>query len=562
LPSAVLPGFRFGFAMEFGSQVFFVGVAAEVEDVYEDEVNDGIANCAKEQAEAWAQEAAETGAGNLEFIGQLLKLTGALKDKRVAATRAGAMGTKSRLQPRFQKGMSVRYDAVCGDRIGQEVKSQQERYAVLAARQQEAETENCQRQRLAPGWVPRFDPSTSAMFYANTSTGETSWEKPLEDAKIDVAVKEQVAAATSLEGLAGGRDAAGDSSEDETTAVVIDNGACLIKAGFAGDDAPRSVFPSVVGRCKHVGVMVGMDQKDSYVGDEAQSKRGVLTLKYPVAQGLVRDWDDMEKLWHHVFYNELRIAPEEHPVLLTVPPNNPKAHSERMLQIMFETFNVPAVFLEVGSVLALYASGRTTGVVVSIGMDSTTAVAIYEGYALPHTVVSASYGGGTLTQFASKIMTERGYSFTTAAERDIVRDIKEKLCYVSLDFDHEMCQHASALEASYELPDGQNIMVGNERYRVPECLFAPALFGSEDPGIPLLAFKAIMACDVDIRKDLFANIVLAGASCSFRGIAERFQKEMAALAPSTMRVKVVAPPECKYSAWIGGSIMASLSTFQ
>jgi len=125
-----------------------------------------------------------------------------------------------------------------------------------------------------------------------------------------------------------------------------------------------------------------------------------------------------------------------------------------------------------------------------------------------------------------------------------------------------MCQHASALEASYELPDGQIIMVGNERYRVPECLFAPALFGSEDPGIPLLAFKAIMACDVDIRKDLFANIVLAGASCSFRGIAERFQKEMAALAPSTMSVKVVAPPECKYSAWIGGSIMASLSTFQ
>jgi len=103
-------------SMEFGSTSLFVRAVKESEDIYEDEVNDGIANCAKEQAEAWAQEAEETGAKQSDFINRLLQLTGGLKDKRIAATRAGAMGTKSRLQPRYQKGMSAKYDAVAQKR--------------------------------------------------------------------------------------------------------------------------------------------------------------------------------------------------------------------------------------------------------------------------------------------------------------------------------------------------------------------------------------------------------------------------------------------------------------
>lgn len=350
--------------------------------------------------------------------------------------------------------------------------------------------------------------------------------------------------------------------------LVIDSGSGTVKAGFAGDPVPRSVFPTVVGRPRHNIPIVGVGGKDVYVGDEALSKRGILRLAYPIEHGIVTNWDNAEVIWRHAFLHELRgVQPEAQPIVLAEVPLNPKFSREKMTQVMFEAFNVPALFLASQAVLALYALGRTTGVILESGFGVTHVVPIYEGCVISSAILRFDLAGRDLSDRMVQLLSARGYSISTSFERDIVNQMKETMAYVAFDFERELQaartaneSSTAALEKAYELPEGQLLIIGSERFECPEALFQPHLIGMSMPGIVDLLFHAIMKCDSDIRGDLFANVVLSGGSTLFPGFAERVASDLASLAPSSMSAKidVIAPPGRVHGGWIGASLVASL----
>ena len=352
-------------------------------------------------------------------------------------------------------------------------------------------------------------------------------------------------------------------AEDQQV-CVIDNGSGVVKAGFSGEDAPRAIFPSIVGRPKNISVLVGLESKDEYLGDEAQQKRGVLKISYPIEHGIVKDWDDMEKIWNHTFYVELRVSPDEHPVLLTEAPLNPKVNREKMTTAMFETFNVPCMYVAIQAVLSLYSAGRTTGIVCDSGDGVTHTVPIYEGFSILHAVNKVPIAGRDLTQFMSKLLTERGIKLSSSAELEIVRVIKEKLAFVALDYDAALKRsyNYTTYEKNYEMPDGNAITIGNERFRCPEFLFKPLeMAGKELPSIQELTYGSIQECDIDVRRDLYANIILSGGTTMYEGLGERLLKEIENRAPKAIQVKVIASPDRRFAVWRGGSTLTSLSTF-
>ncbi|XP_063961764.1 actin, muscle-like [Lytechinus pictus] len=345
-------------------------------------------------------------------------------------------------------------------------------------------------------------------------------------------------------------------------AIVIDNGSGTTKVGYAGDDKPRFVFPTIVGRPRHQGVMVGMGQKSCYVGDEAQSKKGILTLQLPLEHGIVTHWEDMEEIWRHIFSNQLQVQPDNHPVLLTECPLNPKANREQMAQVMFEIFKVPSLYLASQPELSLRSVGLDTGMVFETSEGVCNAVPVINGKANLEAIIRVQLCGRDLNDYMLKILTESGYSFTTTAEREIVAKVREKLCYIAQDFNDEMQNTApSVLEETYELPDGQILTIGTERIRCPETLFQPAFIGMDSPGIHEFVNNSIMKCDAGVRESLYANIVISGSCAEFKGMAGRMKKEIGALA-SDMTVNVVVPAQAKYASWIGGAKLSSLSNFK
>ncbi|KAJ6235527.1 hypothetical protein M0813_03674 [Anaeramoeba flamelloides] len=351
----------------------------------------------------------------------------------------------------------------------------------------------------------------------------------------------------------------------ETIPIVIDNGSSTTKAGFAGVEKPKVVFPTIVGEWKSAD-LVEERQKDYYIGPEIFKEQDSLLFNKPIEFGLYQNWEWMEKIWQHTFYNELRVSPEDHPVLLAERPASTKVIRENITEIMFETFKVPFMYLANQCALSLYATGKTTGVVIDSGGGVTHVLPVYDGYAIPHAINKTHIGGDQVTDYFTKIVNEeRERSFTNSIEDKLkVSGAKEQLGYVALDFEEEMdnaSKNTAKFEKSYRLPNKEVICLGNERFRGPEINFNPTLVGSEQFGIHEIVFNSIMKCDRDFRRYLFKNISLAGGNTLFPGFEERLTKEMKQKI-KTLEISVTAPPDRKYSAWKGGSILSSLSTFK
>ena len=351
--------------------------------------------------------------------------------------------------------------------------------------------------------------------------------------------------------------------DEETEPIVIDHGSGFIKAGFANDDAPKHVFPAVIGTPKSPGIMIGMDQKDSYIGKEALQKKNNLILSEPIQQGILTDFDEMRKIWKHLWNDELTVNPDSYSMMITEPPKNDKKIREQLCKIMFEEYYVPKLYIGVQAVLSLFASGKTTGTVVDCGYGISHTVPIYEGYAIPHAIQEIPLAGRDLDNRMLDLLVEKGYSFTTSSgNKDKITEIKEKNCLVAQDFDAEMKQ---ALENSHAKKtytvNGTEIELTAETIKCPEYLFQPSQGNKEIEGIHKFTYDSIVKCDQDIKMDLFQGIVLAGGSTMFYGMKERMKKEIQALAPSPMSPEVNAPADRKYSCWLGGAILSKIDLF-
>lgn len=394
--------------------------------------------------------------------------------------------------------------------------------------------------------------------------------------------------------------------------IVIDNGSGNLKAGYAGEEKPKVFSSAIIGKPKYQKIMagtlsIGRDDTsiidDTFIGNIAQEYRGLLKLSYPIQHGVVNNWNDMELLWNNLYTHELKASPEEHPLLITEAPLNPKSNRDKMCQVLFEVFNIPCLYVSLQATLSLYASGKTTGVVIDSGDGVTHIVPAYEGFALPTSIKRMDIAGRDLTdQLVYQIRRMSGLNFNSSSEFEVVRDIKEKCCFISKDPTKDEKLYANAhythyltstinfedsdLISNYKLPDGHVLRLGPERFRSTEILFNPQLIGDESPGISQLTNLAISKTDLDLRPQLYNSIILSGGNTMLRNFGDRLLADLKAQQNQTMsnsavsaltwankneqfnnyqtkmKIKIFAPPERKCLTWIGGSILAGLSAFK
>jgi len=355
--------------------------------------------------------------------------------------------------------------------------------------------------------------------------------------------------------------------------IVCDNGTGFVKLGFSGDNFPKFIFPSMIGRplMRYEEEFKDIELKEVMVGDECAKYRSMLETSYPVENGVVRDWVGMKHLYDYSFFEKMKINPADHKILLTEPPLNPKENQAKMLKAMFETYGFAAAKVNIQAMLVLYAQGLLTGVVVDSGDGVTHVVPVWEGVCPPNLIKRLNVAGRHITRHLIKLLQVRGYAFNRTADFETVRQIKEKLCYIGYDLEVEkrLALETTTLVQSYTLPDGRVIKIAQERYEAPEVLFNPSLLDLESDGIQHMLFNMIQEADIDLRASFYKHIVLSGGTTMYPGLPSRLEKEMKELYlekilkgktenMAKFKLRIEDPPRRKHMVFLGGSVLADI----
>ena len=360
--------------------------------------------------------------------------------------------------------------------------------------------------------------------------------------------------------------------EDEEKNLVIDIGTGFLKCGFAGDDSPRAVFKNMIGkpRLDSVGLVHGSTGKGGkvFVGEEAAVNSGVLDIIYVCENGIVTSLEALEYVLEQAMVTELRVQPAEYNILLTEAPLNPDRNRIEMIEIVFERFFMIGAQVQIQAVLALYASGRTTGLVFDSGDGVSHTVPVFKGYGIKHAVGSSKTAGREVsTRVLEVLAQDNGLDLRSESNGlELARELKEKVCRVALNYEEELDQYRKdpAKAVPYEMRDGQMIACRDLVVVPPEVLFKPNSFGIRRPSVSEVLGKTIDNVNIDTRKDLFKNTVLSGGTTCLRDYVSRFKNEYTALVPenSKSEVTITEPSDRTNSVFMGGSILASLNTFK
>ena len=359
--------------------------------------------------------------------------------------------------------------------------------------------------------------------------------------------------------------------------IICDNGSGYVKLGYGGDNFPRFVIPSIVGKTelrKNQQLAGDVQLKHIMIGDEAAPNRGFLNIQYPLSEGKVNNWEMMELLWDYCFDTKLQLPKDKSSkkILLTEPANNPKKNREKMGSIMFEKYGFGAVAFEVQAILTLMSEGLQTGAVLDSGDGVTHCIPVWNGVIQNHNIKRLNVAGRHVTEYLTKLLTLRGYNFNSSADFETVREIKEDMCYVSINIAKELklAKETTVVDKEYVLPDKTTIIIGRERFMAPEILMNPSALEMEDEGMASMIYSAITSCDLDIQKELASNIRLSGGSSMIPGLSSRLEQELAETwvtkkgkgdrsILNRVKIQVHDPPRRKNAVFMGASFFSKFA---